>query len=868
MFRYFVLGYISALVGLYHVSETPWYLGASPNLFTNLVFWLVVSALLISILVVIKSRLYQTIQLIRIIIQIILGALIAFLLSFLVENMQGKLPESAFNHKVWVEGEIVGLTTEKPSGFGKQKVQFTLAVDKLNHHETAPTWQIFAPKVRLSWYLDKRSSVKTKDLPKAGETRRFYIKLKPNHYSLNPGAFDYETYLFQQHIQAHGYILNAKKHHLNSTTPQIHALRLAPSSQTSLQQTVRQQLAPWFQKSSFGGVFSALLYGDKSNINAEQWQLFRQTGTIHLMAISGLHIGIMATIGFWLFGFLWRGAILYFPYKPLREKLSFTPKMIWSSSGAAMFAFVYMELAGFAIPTVRAGLMVLVVLVFIVFRRRFHVWSALALAAFLIVLLDSRAVLSQGFWLSFSAVAIIYTVIASPGFSERRTWQQLLWLQLALTIGMMPVLAWFYGQIPIVSFFANLIAVPVVTLLALPLLMATAVFILLFGHLFPSIGSNLIGLNDEIWQVLWFVLNELETFAHHFITSGYWQNGQVSALGLIFVYAALAFWLNMKWPQTFKLNGKKYPWRESYRWLGAVGLVALFFIFSFLHTAVQKSLAPGQVKLTLLDVGQGQAMVFETAAHTVVYDTGPKFSDALDGASMAVLPYLTVERRNKLDLLVVSHSDMDHAGGTNTLLQNISVHQAISGQANILNHRLKNQNTMHFSPCYAGQSWTFDQVHFEVLSPTKGAKFENDNDTSCVLRVSTGSQAMMVMGDASKHIEQNLIQLKKAQGQAEKLYSQILIAGHHGSHTATSEAWLKALDPKLVLFSAGYLNRYHFPNESVVQHVHKLGISMLNTACSGAIQLEMTPNSFQVTNRQRIDHKNWYHHQCYLSQTQ
>lgn len=856
MFRYFVLGFISALVWVYSAPGLPW---QANYVFLSGTFVALVLAVLLTLF---RSEHYST--LIRIIIQVIFGFLIAFLLSFFVEKLTTKLPEQAFNHKVWVTGEVIGLVTEKPSQFGQQKVQFTLVVDKLEHpgvtNVSPPAWQIFKPRIRLSWYLH-HNHLLSSSLPKAGEKWRFHIKLKANHYSLNPGAFDYETYLFQLHIEAHGYIVNSRSHHEGVSFSG--AKRLEKSTSWRFQQSIRQALQPWFTQSDFGGIFAALLYGDKSHISPNQWQVFRQTGTIHLMAISGLHIGIMAAIGFWLFAMVWRFVVLYFPYRSLRQIVSHTPKVMWGSLGAALFAFGYMALAGFAIPTVRAGIMVLVVLVFIALRRRFQVWSALALAAFIILLLDSRSVLSQGFWLSFIAVSIIYLVIASPSFSKRKGWQQLLWLQLALTLGMMPVLAWFYGQVPIVGFVANLIAVPFVTLLALPLLMVTVVLILVFGQLFPSLMLKLLALNDGIWQLLWRLLSSLDQFAHQMLMPGVWFSGHIALWTIVVLYVVLAIWL------TF---GKRLSWHESIRWSLAGGTIVVFFLLSTVIQGKKHSLTPGEVRVTLLDVGQGQAMVFETASHTLVYDTGPKFSDALDGANMAVLPYLAFEKRNQVNLLVVSHSDMDHAGGTTTFLKNIQVKQALSGQAGVLNKRLQEAersegdtsfvDSIRFQPCKAGQNWVFNQVHFEVLSPKPGAKAVNDNDTSCVLKVTTGNQSIMVMGDASKHIEHQLIQSAKNVHQQDSLHAQILVAGHHGSETATSKAWLSALKPQLVLFSAGYLNRYHFPAAKVVKRVRAQGATIFNTACSGAIQVKVTPNHFQIENRQRIDHKTWYHHQC------
>lgn len=827
MFRYFVVGYLSTLLLIYHAASRPWQeaIHSGWSLFT----------LLLLVGLATLTRFLPEFRFNRIIIQVLFGGLIAFLLSFCVESLSVKLPENVWNQKLWVEGMIVGLPTEKPSSFGERKIQFILKVSKLDHHKATPAWQIFAPKIRIAWYQHTGHLSR----PKVGEQWRFLIKLKPNHYSLNPGGFNYETYLFQQHIQGHGYVLKSKSKEYVET-----AQRMRVSRGFSIQQAVGDRLQPWFKQSAFSGIFSALIYGDKSGINQTQWQLLRETGTIHLMAISGLHIGILAVMGFGLFGLFWRWLVLYCPIDWCRQRIALMPKVFWGSVGATLFAVFYMALAGFAIPTVRAGLMVLAVLVFLLMRRRFQVWTALALVAFVIVLLDSRAVLSQGFWLSFTAVAIIYHVIATDGFSKKKVWQQVVMLQLALTLGMSPMLAGFYGQIPLIGLIANLIAVPAVTLIGLPLLMLTAVLILVFGGLFPGMTQDLMLLNSWLWQLLWSALQAVNDL-NASVIGHYWHSGHLSFIGIGLMYGVLTIWLNLKRIPTL------------WRWSGAGLGILLFFGIIGVWNSSNDTLSAGEVRMTVLDVGQGQAMVFETAHHTLVYDTGPKYSESLDGASMAILPYLSFEKRNKVDRLIVSHSDMDHSGGTQTLLNNISVKHMLSGQPDIMNQKLK---VASFSKCIAGQHWQYDHVNFEILSPQRNARYIDDNDTSCVMKVSTGSQSILVMGDASKQIEQALVQ--KFKQDRHRLKATLLVAGHHGSKTATSESWIETVKPEWVVFSAGYLNRYHFPNKQVVQRLQNAGVNLLNTACSGAIQVKMTSKQLRIENRQRIDQKTWYHHQC------
>ncbi len=812
MFRYFVLGFICCVYAFYQLGTFPsgwslvWLSG-------GLVFgWMVLRFAPLKqsvnhVLIAVFSP---------IIIGVILGCIWVFLHSFLTD----RLPNSIYFKPMTVVGKVVDLPQvhSLDENGRPPRVKFSFVLQHMTNQDIQfdQAWSFWQPTVQLSWYDAEM-------VPKSGETWRFQIKLKPRHASLNPGAFDYETYLFQKGIQGYGYVLD-------KGTPSV---RLSEAGVLGLRNDLANHLRHLFGGSPFQGVFQALIDGDKSDISADDWRVMQQTGTIHLMAISGLHVAIVAGLGFILFAWVWRVGVRWMN----GTWWQLTPKIVFASWGGILMATVYMAMAGFSIPTQRAWLMVVTVLLFVLIRRKFQPWSALALAAFLIVLWHPPSVLSQGFWLSFMAVAIIFVILRWPRVQRAPNWQKLLWIQLGLTVGLAPALAGYYHQIALGSFLANLLAVPFVSLLGLPLLFLTV----LVSFVSDTAAHALMWLNDQLWSALWWALQYLSD------AFGFWVVGQLQAWQVVLLYGVLF------WTVSVRTGGAR-------KWLGGLVLVGLTAVF--LWHPFKPVLAPGEFRVTVLDVGQGQALVFETETATVVYDTGARWSDKMDGAKLALLPYLKSQNRSTVDLLIVSHSDSDHAGGVASLLQDVAVKEAVSGQAKVLNHRLEQRV---FQPCGNGQAWSFSDVRFEILSP---ADFlpqpTNDNDASCVLRVTNGAGTVLVPGDLTERMEKPLVAAYE-----DELQADLLVAGHHGSRTSTSQAWLKAVSPQEAVFSSGFANRFHFPSETVLNRLEKLGIPWRNTACRGAIQYKITldserfhPSPLRFVNSARQAHPRWYGNEC------
>lgn len=810
MFRFFVIGFITSLWGFYQLDTLPAWQSV-----------LLATVMLMGFALIPNRGAWSSWAR-----QFIIGFLFGFIWVFFVTWMTPTLSSAAYFQPIEIEGTLVDrpeLTTlgqDQQNHRLKLKIQLTQWQDLASKNHQA--WSFFAPTITLNWYQPTAQ-------PKVGETWRFHVKLKPAQGSLNPGGFDYESYLYEKGIRAKGYVRS-------SLVPR----RLESASGFNLRQALADHLSPLFANSPFQGIFQALIYGDKQAIADEDWDLLRQTGTVHLMVISGLHIGIMAAFGFGVFALFWRGAIRIFHVRWVMK----TPKLVMGAMGAMIVATLYMSLAGYSIPTQRAWLMVVVVASLLMLRRQFQPWSALALAAFLILLWHPASVLSTGFWLSFVAVAIIFSVLSFSKVQRAPGWQKMLWVQLALTIGMMPILAGFYQQLALGSLLANLLAVPFVSLLGLPLLFLT-VGVSFFSD---TVAQWMMLVNETLWQSVWAVLHQVAT---HF---DFWQTGQVSGGWVLGIYALiLVGGFSLTRPIS---NGQKK---------GLVLLLAsasVILVWSVWPVSVLK---PGEVRVTVLDVGQGQAIVFETRKETVVYDTGPKWGAHFDGAKLAILPYLRSQRRQQIDLLIVSHSDQDHAGGTRSVLQDLAVKDQISGQP----QRLHQEGFKGFQPCENGQAWLFSGVKFEILYPEKGVSpSTEDNDLSCVLKVSALNGTVLVSGDLSSRMEQVLIQKQRP-----KLNADLLIAGHHGSQTSNSSAWLEAVSPLEMVISSGFANRFGFPSDAVVQRLADQQIPWRNTACEGAIQYKIATRSNAPASQtslhalvwlgsEKVQRAKWFYSRC------
>ncbi len=668
------------------------------------------------------------------------------------------LDPSLWGRDLLVTGRITGLPTS--SGDARR---FRLDADSLVDVDTGRE-QHGRWRLRVAWY---RAAVPVY----SGERWQLRLRLKPARSYRNPGSFDYRGWLYRQGIRYTGYVRDGEG-----------TRRLAAAPGWSLDHW-RQQLAEGIDSAPVNPTSAALLraltLGDRSGISESQWRVFRRTGTNHLVAISGLHVGLVAGLLMWLTNAGWRRI------PSLCRRLPAQQAAAWAGLAGALG---YAALAGFSLPTQRALLMLLVLLGAILLRRPLRPGQGLALALIAVLLFDPAAVSSAGFWLSFLAVAAILVVIDGPprGWSRIGQWVKLQW---AVALGLAPLLLFFFQQVPWLGPLVNLFAIPFFSLLIVPLALLGILLPL------PLLSDACLGLAG------WLLDRGLAGLQLLADVEGVVQGLPRPSL------AALALAL----PGIFLLM---LPRGVPGRYLGLVACLPLLLV------NVNRP-ATGGFLFTLLDVGQGTAAVVRTRDHVLVYDTGPGFRSGFNTGSAVVAPYLRQLGLDKIDLLILSHGDKDHAGGARGLLAEMSANVRLSGEP----ARLRGITA---EPCVAGRQWRWDGVLLEILHPASG-HHATGNDASCVLRVSNAAGKVLLTGDIEAASEQRLSRVLASGG------VDVVTAPHHGSRSSSTAGFIATVAARDVLVSAGWRNRYGFPVPEVMARWQAAGSRVLNTADEGAI---------------------------------
>jgi competence protein ComEC len=621
--------------------------------------------------------------------------------------------------------------------------------------------------VQLNWYADSP--------PQFGSVFTASLRLRQAHGYQSPGAFDYGRWMFASGYSARGYVRNPEMSvYLNSKPA---------SSFNSVRQGIVDKIGRHLEKYRHGNIMKALLFADRSDIGREQWQVFARTGTNHLMAISGMHIGIVLAWGFFI-GRVF-GALL-----PRANTL------VIGAYIALSFAFGYAALAGFSVPTKRALIMAMAALIAFCLRRNVSVWQAYITAMLLVLIIDPLAPHRAGFTLSFAAVGVL--LFAFQGQRRRKQLgshfaKSLFRSQWVVLLGLIPLLMmWGYGISP-VSFPVNLLAIPLLTVLILPLLFCG---LLLIG-LAPSLA-------DRSWRAADYLLDIL-------------MNGLTLTAGSfpqVFVPISMFSFVLMSISVLVLLLPRGTP----AKWLAMVSLLCLFLM-------PPSRPSVGSAWVTTLDVGQGLSVLVQTATKTLIYDVGPDFGSGFNTADAVVIPALRRFGIDKVDILVISHADRDHAGAAPALLKEIDVAELRVGE----NLAEVNKDAL---ACARPHRWKWDGVDFEFLN-SNGDRSLTGNNASCVLRLSSGRTSLLLTGDIEKSIEGKLI----ASGQT--LSADVLIAPHHGSNTSSSIEFLRAVLPSKVVFSAARNNRYGHPAESVTQRYTQLGTRCWSTAYHGSIRFRL-----------------------------
>ncbi|MGI9335067.1 MAG: ComEC/Rec2 family competence protein [Gammaproteobacteria bacterium] len=717
-----------------------------------------------------------------------------------------------------VEGDVAGLVTQSGG-----RTRFEFAVDAAHDDQGRRLGAEQVPElVRLSW---TGPPVR----PGAGERWRLRVRLRHPRGFSNPAGFDYERWLFVRGIRATGYVKKAAR--INTGAGALaDNVRLAGAPRWSLA-AARERTAAALRAragasaSPAGGWIAALSVGDRSGISPAEWQVLRDTGTAHLMAISGLHVGLAAGLGaavvrasWWVWTFVppWPRLAKGARSQPLERARTAMSCAVWMGVAALAFAFAYAALAGFSVSTRRALVMVSVGVAVTLLKRVPRPSNAVVLALLAVLVVDPLAPMQTGFWLSFIAVTlIVFGISGRPGarahgtshLGTRWTGRMVRWtrVQFLIAAGTLPVALALFGQHPPASPLANAIAVPWVSALVVPPILGA----ILLMPLWPDGASMLLGFALGAIEWLWPVLQWL---ADHMpllyapMAPSLW----VMAAGLLGAFALLGpGGLGLRWPALLLLAASFVPGGDR--------------------------VDPGALRVSMLDVGQGLAIVLETRDHVVVYDTGPGFPSGFNAGAAAVAPYLRHRGVEAVHMLILSHANRDHTGGVPGLIEAVPVLRVIGdapGPA-ISSARVELER------CAAGRRFELDGVQFELLHPPagpgSGATDPSDNNQSCVVMVRAGRAALLLTGDLEAAAERTLV---AAYG--DRLAADIMVVPHHGSATSSTPGLLDAVKPRWALLSAGYRNHFRFPRADVLRRYASRSVPIVSTGAAGAVSFELS----------------------------
>ena len=722
-----------------------------------------------------------------------------------------QLPDSLDKQQFLITGTVVGLVDNQPK---RQRFNFEVNTTKpLNFNAVDGVADSASVKnLLLSWYqFDHGKNKYPNRQIRSGDQWQLLVRLRKPRGMRNAGGFDYQAWLVEQGYSATGYIVDSS---LNwpLQTDSFYGGETLRVWISRLRAQIREAIANSQLSHTGKAVVSALTIGDKTGLD-NQWDDLVRWGIIHLMVISGLHIGLVASLGFYL-GLLLNRPLLLFSRvsKGVIDTTlcRFLPPLLGFIS-----ALIYSALAGFSLPTQRAMIAVAVVMLTKLIYRKLPVQYVFAWAFLLIALSQPLAVLSASFWLSFAAVAILLLWF-SPWFSVRKQWHRLLSAQLALFAGMAVLGIGFMGHFSWLAPVINLVAVPWISLITVPLCLLG----LLSYFFIPSLTSKLWLLADGSINGLWYVLESIP-----------------KEIGLVYLpIPVTGFTLASILIASFALL---IPRGIPLRWLCLVPIILLILV----------PLQRPPLRITVLDVGQGLAVVVELPSHLLVYDSGPAYSDQFDAGSGVVAPFLRRRGYLTVDKLLISHEDNDHAGGFYGLLDSIPVEQALLGPGFLPLYKVFKEGTDEsldielnkgVMQCDNTQRWSWsfwnpllkahEAIDFYVLMPNPiVSPLTSRNNSSCVLLIQWRDQRVLLTGDIEKKAEKDL--LKRYQMRPVTL----MVAPHHGSKTSSSAEFVETLRPTHVVFSAGHRHHFGHPHPSVVKRYQTLGSSLWNTAEHGGI---------------------------------
>lgn len=733
-----------------------------------------------------------------------------------------QLDPKLYHHNLVIEGEVASLmpitkiksltqtinktpnsgsqnTTQTNESAGNGQIKFNFIL-----HKAGTKILPFSPRIRLSWFASP--------LPlQQGDKLRLFVKLKPSIGLANPDGFDYQTWLTSKNIVGLGYV------------------KTSPSNQFIVRQsTFRQQ---WVNKLLSYDVshikwILALSYGDRHLLQKQDWDLMQRTGTAHLFAISGMHLGIVFGCVLLLCKGLCVVAILSSNHS---MTINIKP---WLLVFPSAICIGYALIAGYEVPVLRALFTVLLWTVLVLCSQYWRTPNVLIILLMSFFILFPFAILGISFWFSFISVLIIILYIwrfpLAPNSSFITKLIFAVKLQLFISLVTLPMIAYTFSSLPITAFIANLFMIPMVTFILVPLCLLAAILI--------SVGFQinfLYGLINECFSVTFWVLIRLDSMSVKLLGDN-WQHRPAFELIISSISSPLTVLLMI----IVILPG----------WPKKRVLVASILCLSIFHKSIQSYFRQADSAWTFyaMDVGQGTALVVSDKLGTMLSDTGGSFA----GFSMAetvLIPFFDAHRITTLEYVLLSHFDNDHAGGIELISEKLKVNNLYSPRAGC-----NREDFLLNNPSGKAKFMTFT---VQVLWPLM-ANSGNENNQSCVIKLEKDQHSILLTGDIEKQAEAQIV--AKYLGTT-ALKADILVAPHHGSKTSSTPDFVEAVWPKIVIFTSGNQNRWGFPSPMIVKRYQSINAEVLITGEHGRIKLDIDESRISVS-RYRIDEYNrWYY---------
>lgn len=696
-----------------------------------------------------------------------------------------------------VDIALVGVVDELPQAAARG-TRFAFAVERVETPGAA-----VPARLSLVWYAEQRKDGTSEPPPplSAAERWRLVLRLKRPHGNVNPHGFDIEAWLLENNLRATGYVRRDERN------ARLDAFAGRASDWVErARERVRSRILAALPDADYAGVIVALAIGDQRAIPEAQWRVFNRTGITHLVSISGLHVTVFAALA---------GALAY---ALARRSVALTTRVPARKAAVlvgVVAAAAYVLLAGAQVPAQRTLLMLAVAALGAWLARPGTAAMVWLWALAVVVAWDPWAAVTPGFWLSFGSVGLLlYAHVGrlAPLPSVRRSVRVGRALRAAartqalVTVGLVPLTLALFQQVSVISPLANAVAIPVVTFIVVPLALT--------GIVFPL---------DALWQAAQAVFAAMMAPLLWLsqLPGAVWQQHAPPGWAVAAALAGVA-WLAA-------------PRGVPGRALGAVWFLPLFVV-------VPPRPEPGTFRMTVLDVGQGLAVAVQTHRHTLLYDAGPRYTDAADAGGRIVAPFLRAAGIARLGGLVVSHQDSDHSGGASTLLQTVPVGWLLSGHAD--DDELPPARPADDGPvlrCAAGQRWEWDGVRFAVLHPplaSYGDPGAKANDLSCVVRVESGWGSALLTGDIEAKSEMELLRAAPW-----ALKADVLVVPHHGSRSSSTPQFIAATAAAVAVFTPGYRNRFGHPRPDVVARYRAAGAQIRRTDFEGALTFDFAPGA-------------------------